>query len=136
MPVPMSQPLSFVLTDNGDSIKLQTEYFGTQRTIHVDDDTDPDSHPASHLGYSVGHWEGNSLIVETSRINYPYYNSGGAPMSEDVRVTEHFIPSEDQTELAYKLTVVDPLTFTEPATYERLFVALGEPFIVLDCTVF
>lgn len=136
MPVPMSQPLSFVLKDNGDTLELQTEYFGTVRTIHMADATDPDSQPASHLGYSVGHWEGNSLIVETSRINYPYYNSGGAPMSENVEVTEKFEISEDQTELTYHLMVVDSLTFTEPATYQRLFVALGAPFIVLDCTVF
>ena len=136
MPVPMYQPLSFVFTDNGKTIKLQTEYFGTVRTIHMDDATNPESQPATHLGYSVGHWEGNSLVVETSRINYPYFNSGGAPMSEDVRVTERFKLSEDQTELAYHLTVVDPLTFTEPATSERLYVALGAPFLVLDCTVF
>ena len=31
---------------------------------------------------------------------------------------------------------MDPVTFTEPASYERLYVALGAPFIVLDCTVF
>jgi len=136
MPVPMYQPLSFVFTDNGDTINLQTEYFGTVRTIDMDDTTDPESQPASHLGYSVGHWEGNSLVVETSRINYPYFNSAGAPMSEDVKVTERFRLSEDQTQLAYHLTVVDPLTFTEPATSERLYVALGAPFLVLDCTVF
>ena len=136
MPVPMSQPLSFVLANNGDTIRLQTEYFGTVRTIHMADATDPDSQPASHLGYSVGHWEGNSLVVETSRINYPYYNSGGAPMSENVEVAERFELSDDQTELLYKLTVVDSLALTEPATYQRLFVALGEPFVVLDCTVF
>jgi hypothetical protein len=136
MPVPMYQPLSFVFADNGDTFSLQTEYFGTLRTIHVDNVVDPETQPASDLGYSVGHWEGNSLVVETSRINYPYFSSGGAPMSEDVRVTERFELSEDQTELAYQLTVVDSITFTEPATYERLFVALGAPFVVLDCTIF
>ena len=136
MPVPMYQPLSFVFTDNGDTIKLQTEYFGTVRTIHVGSTADPESQPASHLGYSVGHWEGNTLVVETSRINYPYFSSGGAPMSGDVKVTEQFRLSDDQSELAYHLTVVDPLTFTEPASYERLYVALGAPFVILDCTVF
>ena len=136
MPVPMYQPLSFVLSENDETIRLQTEYFGTVRTIHMGDAVDPESQAASHLGYSVGHWEGNSLIVETSRINYPYFHSNGAPMSEDVRVTERFELSEDQTELIYYLTVVDAVTFTEPATYQRLFVALGEAFIILDCTVF
>ena len=136
MPVPMYQPLSFVFTDNGDTIELQTEYFGTIRTIHVENSDSPASQPASYLGYSVGQWEGNSLVVETSRINYPYFSSGGAPMSEDVRVTERFMLSDDQTELTYQLTVVDDITFNEPATYERLYVALGAPFVVLDCTVF
>jgi len=55
--------------------------------------------------------------------------------SVDVKVTERFNLSKDQTQLAYQLTVVDPLTFTEPATSERLHVALGAPFLILDCTV-
>jgi hypothetical protein len=136
MPVPMYQPLSFVFTDNGDTIRLQTEYFGTVRTIHMNNTTDPESQAESHLGYSVGHWEGNTLVIETTRINYPYFNSAGAPMSEDVKVTERFNLSEDQTELAYQLEVVDSLTFTEPAINERLYVALGAAFLILDCTVF
>jgi hypothetical protein len=136
MPLTMTQPLSLEITDLGGSIKLQTEYFGTVRTIHMDPAADPESQLASHLGYSVGHWEGNTVVVETSRINYPYFNQGGAPMSEDVKVIERFNLSEDQTELAYHLTIIDPLTFTEPATSERLYVALGAPFLILDCTVF
>jgi len=136
MPIPISQPLSLVFADNGNTVRLQTEYFGTVRTIHVDDAVDPETQPASPLGYSVGRWEDNTFVVETTRINYPYFNSGGAPMSEDVRVVERYTLSEDQTELAIHLTVTDPVTFTAPATYERLYVALGAPFIVLDCTVF
>ena len=38
--------------------------------------------------------------------------------------------------ILYYLTVVDSLTFTAPATNERLYVALGATFVVLDCTVF
>ena len=87
-------------------------------------------------GESLGHWEGDTLVVETSRISYPYYNSGGAPMSENARVTERFELSEDQTQLVYHLSVVDSLALIEPSSYQRLFVALGEPFIVLDCTIF
>lgn len=136
MPVPMYQPLSFVISDHGETIEVQTEYFGTRRTIHMGAAANPESQPANPLGFSVGHWDGSALVVETSRINYPYFNSGGAPMSEDVKVTERFELSEDQARLEYHLRVVDPVTFTGPATYERLYVALGEPFIVLDCTVF
>ena len=136
MPVPMIQPLSINITDNGSTATLETEYFGVERTIHLENVAEPASVPASPLGYSVGHWEGSTLVVETSRINYPWFSSGGAPQSEDVRVTERFELSDDQSEMMYKITVVDSVTFTEPGTYERLYVALGAPYIELDCTVF
>ncbi len=136
MPVPMYQPLSFVFTDNGDTVELQTEYFGVTRTIHLAGAVDPETVPPSPLGYSTGHWEGDTLVVETTRINYPYFSSGGAPQSEDVHVLERFTLSEDQSELTLQMTITDPLTFTEPATAERLYVALGAEFVVLDCTIF
>ena len=137
MPVPMYQPLSFVFTDQGDTVKLQMEYFGTERTIHVGDNTPaPESQDPSPLGYSVGRWEGNTFVVETSRINYPWFNSAGAPQSENVRVTERYTLSDDQSQLQFRLEVEDPVTFTELAYSERLYVALGAEFLVLDCTVF
>lgn len=137
MPGPMYQPLSFVLSDQGDTVNLITEYFGTVRTIHVSESAAAaETQVASPLGYSVGRWEGNIFIVETSKINYPYFNSAGARQSENVHVTEYFVLSEDQTELAYRIEIDDPTTFTEQAYSERLYVALGAEFVELDCTVF
>ena len=137
MPGPMYQPLSFVISDQGDTVNLITEYFGTDRTIHVGKDpAAAETQAASPLGYSVGRWEGNTFVVETSRINYPYVNSAGAKQSENVKVSETFALSEDQTELAYRIEINDYTTFTEQAYSERLYVALGAEFIELDCTVF
>ncbi len=136
MPLPMYQPLAFVFMDNGATAHLQMEYFGVERTIHLANGADPETQPASPVGYSVGHWEDSTLVVETTHIDYPYFNQGGAPQSEDVRVIERFALSDDQSELALQVTIIDPLTFTEPAVAERLYVALGAPFLVLDCTVF
>jgi hypothetical protein len=136
MPGPMYQPLSLEFVDEGATITINIEYFGIQRTVHMGDAEDPATQPASPLGYSAGHWEGSTLAVETTRINYPYFNSGGAPQSENVHVVERFALSDDQGELDVSMTITDPVTFTEPATAGRLYVALGEPYIPLDCTVF
>jgi hypothetical protein len=136
MPGPMYQPLSLEFVNGGATITINVEYFGITRTVHLEDAEDPTTQPASPLGYSVGHWEGDTLVVETTRINYPYFNSGGAPQSEDVQVVERFAVSEDQGELDVSMTITDPVTFTEPATAARLYVALGEPYVPLDCTVF
>jgi|TARA_B110000483_G_scaffold243659_2_gene335025 hypothetical protein len=138
MPIPMTQPLSFVIEDQGDTIKLTTEYFGVERTIHVGDNLPaPETQAASHLGYSRGHWQDElTFVVETSRINYPYYSSSGALQGEDLSTMEYFRLSEDQTELAYRIEIEDSLALTGTAYNERLFVALGEEFIELGCTLF
>jgi hypothetical protein len=138
MPIPMTQPLSFVVENEGDTLKLTTEYFGVERTIHVGDNLPaPETQEASPLGYSVGHWQDErTFVVETSRINYPYFSSSGAKQSEDITTTEYFRLSEDQTELAYRIEMNDPLALTDTAYSERLFVALGAEFVELDCTLF
>ncbi len=136
MPFPISTPLSIELIDNDETITVNVEYFGIQRTVHMDAATDPATVAPSPLGYSVGHREGDTLVVETTRIDYPYFNSAGAPQSKNVRVVERFELSDDQAEMNFHMTIYDDVTFTEPATYGRLYVALGEPFIPLDCTLF
>jgi len=136
MPMPMYQPLSMEFVDNGDTITVNVEYFGIERTVHMNDSVDPESVEPSPLGYSVGHWEGDTLVVETTRIDYPWFSSAGAPQSEDVRVVERFAVSGDQAQMDFSMKIYDNVTFTEPASAGRLYVALGEPFVPLDCTVF
>ena len=135
MPVVMNQPAGFLFTDMGDYYKLDAEFFGSVRTIHLADAQPPETQDPSIMGYSVGRLEGNTLIVETSRVNAEYFNTTGAPQSDQATFTERFTLSEDQTELAYRLDIRDSVTFTEPAFYERTFVALGEDYSPLDCNL-
>jgi hypothetical protein len=136
MPMPMVQPLSFEFVDEGPTARLNVEFFGIVRTIHLEGAVDPATVPTSPLGYSVGRWEGNTLVVETSRVNYPYFNQGGVRQSEDVQIIERFALSDDQARLEFHIAITDPTVFTETATATRSFIALGEPFVPLDCNVF
>ena len=137
MPIFMTQPLSMVIEEQGDNMKLTTEYFGVERTIHIGDDLPaPQDIEPSQNGYSVGRWQDDlTLVVETSRVDYPYYSSNGA-LQDGVRTIEYFRLSEDQTEMAYRIEIEDDLALDGTAFYERLFVALGAEFIELDCTLF
>lgn len=138
MPTPMTQPLSFMMEDQGDTIKLTTEYFGVERTIHLGENLPAAAtQEPSSLGYSVGYWQDDfTFVVKTNRISYPYFNTAGALQSEHSNTTEYFVLSEDQTELAYRIEMNDPEALTETGYSERLFVALGAEFIALDCTLF
>ena len=108
-------PIDFVQRD--DDIDIRVEVFDVVRTVHMDPDVDASAQPPSPLGYSVGRWEDNTLIVRTSRVNWPYFDSIGIiPQSEDVEITERFTLSDDETGLTYDLEVSDPETFTEPVS--------------------
>ena len=133
----METPAAFEFTDAGDTILVRVAHYDTVRVIHLGDAEEPETQPPSYMGYAVGHWEGDELVVETTRINFPYMDIRGTPQSEDVEILERFIVSEDQTRLDYRLTVTDPANLREPAVEERWWLALGEevppPFYAENC---
>jgi len=69
-------------------------------------------------------------------VNWPYFDNIGTPQSEAVEYVERFTLSEDPTRLDYRLIITDPATFTEPAIYERYWLALGEDLQRYDCQTY
>lgn len=136
MPRTMGTPDPYEFTDNGETITIIGHEFRTVRTIHMTAAGNPRDQPASHMGYSVGHWEENDkvLVVETSRINWPWFQGGGYPQTEAVTVVERFTLSDDQTRLDYHAIVTDPATFTGPATLRNQWLALGEIAEPYECS--
>jgi hypothetical protein len=68
------------------------------------------------MGDPIGHWEGNTLVVETTNLNDKMgvgANGGGLPYSEDARLIERFTRMPGNV-IAYELTVDDPRTYTAP----------------------
>ncbi len=133
MPGVMDSNHPFEFVDQGSEITLALGVYEIVRTIHMDRPAPPDGEPASQMGYSVGTWDRNTLVVKTTHINWPYFDGIGTPQSEAVESLERFSLNEDQTRLDYRLTITDPETFTEPATLERHLLALGETIEAYDC---
>lgn len=111
-------PIQFIERD-GD-IELRIEEWDTVRTIHMSGDVEP-AERATPLGYSVGRWEDETLVVETTKISWPYYDDIGTPQTEAMVVEERFTPSTDSTRLDYTQTAFDPVTFTAPAVLSGYF---------------
>ncbi len=133
MPILMGQPFPIEFVDRGDTILLHLEEYDAVRTIHLSGAA-PLAPKASLLGYSVGRWEGKTLVVETDRLDSPYFNPRGVPLSKSARTLERFTVSDDGGRLAYRLTVTDPENFTEPAQATRAWLARdGERVLPYDC---
>ena len=104
------------IVQTADTIAIISEEVVSLRVIHMDGQTRPDA-IRSLEGHSIGHWEGETLVVETTHYSgtNPARANMGRPMliSEEARVTERFTRvSED--ELFYQYTVDDPVYYTEP----------------------
>ena len=116
MPIIMQQPNPVEFIDEGDRIVFRMEEFDAMRVIHMSGNADGQDAPHSRMGHSIGRWEGNTLVVRTSRINWPYFDQNGLPQSDAVVTVERFTVNEEGSRLDYELIVTDPWLFTEPVT--------------------
>jgi len=121
MPAIMDQvhPMEFV-DQNGD-ILIRLEEQDIVRTVHMSDDAG-DREKGSPLGYSVGHWEGDTLVVKTTSIDWPWFDQEGIPQTEALLLVERFTPSSDGYVLDYTLTATDPAVFTETVELSRSWI--------------
>ena len=135
MPEAQLNPFPIEFIEDGENIVMRIEEWENVRTIHMDGSSS-EGQPASPLGYSVGRWEGNTLVIETDQINAPFFDDRGTPMTEDVRIVERFTLSEDETQLDWEATVYDDATFTEPMVMPDLHWEWvpGEQLKTYECT--
>jgi hypothetical protein len=125
----------------GDDIVLKNEYRELDRLIHMMPEPTPTPRSPTPLGYSTGKWEGASLVVTTTDIDWPYfqlYGLEGVPQSRQMRLVERFTPSADGTELKYDIAATDPATFTQTVTadgYRTFRWQPGFEFLPQDCVL-
>jgi hypothetical protein len=74
---------------------------------------DPDL-PDTFFGYASGHWEGDTLVVESTGFNEKFWmHRGGLPHTDALHLTERFTRPDYDT-LHYEVTIDDPKAYTKP----------------------
>jgi hypothetical protein len=89
---------------------------GMHREIFMDGRSlEADPNP-TWMGYSVGHWEGDVLVVESNGYtDRSWLDFGGHPHTEALRITERYT-RRDVGHIDLQLTMVDPKVFVRPLT--------------------
>ncbi|GAA0271617.1 hypothetical protein GCM10009127_09820 [Alteraurantiacibacter aestuarii] len=88
-------------------VAISLEMIHETRMVYLDGRSPPPANMQYDLGYSIGHWEGDTLVIETTNFR-PGMSAGPAPNSEQLHVTEHLtIRNPDQ--IHYEAWVSDPL---------------------------
>ena len=105
-----------VIQHDDDTIAFLHEFQGSRRIVALDG---RDHIPASirlFMGDGTGHWEGDTLVIETTNQNgITWLDTGGNRHSDQLVVTERFTPI-DNDNYRYAATFVDPVAYTAPWT--------------------
>ena len=106
----MPYPFQIVQTPN--YILMAYEYAGATRTIYMD--KAPPSPADSWMGTSVGHWEGDTLVVDVTSMNdQTWFDRAGNFHSDALHVVERYTPRGPDA-LTYEATIEDPKVFSRP----------------------
>jgi len=140
-------PLQFVQTPKMVVILYESNFIGqTYRIIYTDGRGHPKDLDSSFLGDSIGHWEGDTLVVDVTGLNDETWLGGaqghtepggaGEPghqivethaliHSDQEHVTERYTRHGDM--IVYEATVEDPVMFTKPCVLTPRHFMLGIP---------
>lgn len=126
--VPAAYNNNYEIVQSADSILIELEMVHEARVIHLNS-----KHQPAGLrfwgGDSIGHWEGDTMVVETTNLTNKtrYRGSSGA-----MKVTERFTRVSDRS-IEYRATMDDPTTWAKPWTIEEQLVLQAEPLLEYAC---
>ena len=128
---------NYTIVQTKDSVMILTEMNHDARIIRLNAKEHGPANLKPWFGDSIGHWEGDTLVVETVNINpmqldqtsilWPYRGA-----SEGLKVTERFTRTGPDT-IKYRFTMEDPVSFTAPFTGELPFNRIDEMVYEYAC---
>jgi hypothetical protein len=105
-----------------DKVELRYGEWEARRTIYLDGRAAPAGAPPSRLGHSVGRWDGDTFIVDTTAVaaNVAWLDLlTPFEHSDELRVSERYTRSEDGKMLWMTATLTDPKTLREPLVVKK-----------------
>lgn len=102
-----------------DLVNVVYQRTDTIRGVRMSAGPPPEKFPGTRLGYSVGRWEGDTLVIVTTNLTGGYIGSAGLPYSEQSRVTERYSLDVDTGGLAMEVTLADPVNYSAPFVLSR-----------------
>lgn len=104
-------PYPFQILQSDTDVMIVYQFAGAVRTIQMGKHTE--APVDSWMGWSNGHWEGDTLVVEVTGLNANWLDRSGNYATETRRVTERYTMI-DRNHISYEATIEDPSVFTAP----------------------
>jgi hypothetical protein len=115
-------PYPFEIMQTPGRVTMLYEYDSVVRRIPIGGGPgDPGDDTPAYYGTSVGHWDGTTLVIETSNIRADtQVDYTGLPHSDALRMTER-LRRLDATTLQNEITLTDPKAYAKPFTVTRVY---------------
>jgi hypothetical protein len=128
---------NYTIVQTKDHVMILSEMVHDARIIRLTDTKHAPASVRNWFGDSIGHWEGDTLVVETTNINPMQLDQTSIlwayrGASEKLKVTERFTRTGPDT-IVYRFTMDDPDTFTAPFTGELPFTRIDEMVYEYAC---
>jgi hypothetical protein len=120
MPRIMESPYPIEIVQVPGEIVFLHEVAHNVRKIYLDR-PQPKNPPKTFLGHSVGHWEGDTLVVDTVGLNdRTFIDDEGDSHSDQEHTIERFRKIDGGAKIEMTMTVEDPVTLEHPYSYHRI----------------
>ena len=106
------------------------------RRVYMDGRGRPNDFWPNKLGWSEGHWEGNTLVVRTNDFTEGTIDSGNRPLpfgGPDSEMIERYTLSEDANHLSLRIEASDPKYYVAPIEIGFYFVRSDKTASTVDC---
>jgi hypothetical protein len=131
LPRIFGSPYNVDVVDAGSHYLMVYIEHNTPRRVWMDGRTPPADTPATPMGFSVGRWEGDVLVVETTHLTEGWLDGSGLPMKGDrTRLVERYVFSDDRLSLERTMTIYDSY-YTAPLVRQR-FSARGDDVVITE----
>ncbi len=113
---PWGAPFSVEVIQRPQDVTIYWEGYGMYRKIYMEDHHPPEALLPSAMGHAVAHWEGDTLVIETTDLKpYPYMNK--LPNSSSAHIVERMTTEERETKGGKHRYLIDDITLTDPKVY-------------------
>jgi hypothetical protein len=125
-------PIEIIVT--ADQVTIPMEIHQQVRRIFLDMEAHPARPFPQRNGHSIGHWEGDTLVVDTTAIKAITF--GSVPHSDQVHVVERIRAIDGGTALVNEVTITDPVMYTRSITVQHYYRAAppGTRMLEYECT--
>lgn len=125
------------ITQFEDRILMQYGYMDYLRTIHLDMDSHPDNIVLTRGGHSIGHWEDNTLVVDTIGFTPGFLAfQTGIPHSDQMHSVERIWYDDETKTLIQSYVADDPAYLNNSYTGQTSMQLSAIPYELYNCTEF